>query len=168
MSHVRSLNRVILVGRAGRDPEITHIPSIERDVAKFSIATNEGYMDKNNQWRDMTEWHNIVAWGPLAQKAERNVHKGAMVLIEGKLKTRKWQDQNGNNRRSTEIEAENLVLLEKADRGPSYSDGGGQGAYGGSGPSRIDSQGPAAAEDQFPPVQDINEFPYDDSEGDPF
>lgn len=165
MSHVRSLNRVILIGRVGRDPEITHIPSIERDVAKFSLATNEGYMDKNNQWKDITEWHNIVAWGPLAQKTERSVHKGAMVLVEGKIKSRKWQDQSGNSRRSTEIEVENLVLLERVDKGSSYPDSGGQSAYGGSG--RQDAQSPM--EDQFPPVQDIKDFPYDNNgEGDPF
>lgn len=166
MSQVRSLNRVILVGRVGRDPEITHIPNLEKDVAKFSIATNEGYMDQNKQWKDITEWHNIVAWGWNAQKVEKNINKGSLVLIEGKLKTRKWQDKNGQDRRTTEVHADNIVILEKMDKGVSYS-------------KELDSQRPyenQIKEDsepdqsfsQSPPEKDINEFPYDDSEGDPF
>ena len=86
MSQVRSLNRVILVGRAGKDPEVTVMPNSGQQLAKFSLATNEGYFDKNsNAWKDLpTEWHNIVAWGPLAQKVEKSVGKGDMVLVEGK------------------------------------------------------------------------------------
>ena len=176
-TNVRSLNRVILVGRVGRDPEITHIPSTNRDLAKFSIATTEGYMDKNNQWQDVTEWHNLVAWGPMAQKVERSVHRGALVLIEGKLKTRKWQDQDGNNRRNTDIEVGNVVVLERADRnsgggGYQRSDSGPAegsnsyrgGGYGG-GEGHYNNQG---GYNNAPPVQDINEFPYDEGDGDPF
>ena len=161
MSHVRSLNRVILVGRVGQNPEITHIPSLGKDVAKFSLATNEGYMDKNQQWQDTTEWHNIVAWGPLAQKVERQVGKGAMVLIEGKLKTRKWQDKEGHDRRTTEVYVDNLVVLEKSDRvGSSAGTGEREGYI----PNGTEESLPNAA----PPEKDINDFPMDDEEGDPF
>ena len=85
MSQVRSLNRVILVGRAGKDPEVTVMPNSGQQLAKFSLATNEGYFDKNNNaWKDLpTEWHNIVAWRALAQKVEKGVGKGDMVLVEG-------------------------------------------------------------------------------------
>ena len=166
MSHVRSLNKVILVGRVGKDPEITHIPSIEKDVAKFSLATNEGYMDQNKQWKDITEWHNIVAWGWNVQKIQKNVSKGSMILIEGRLKTRKWQDKNGQDRRTTEIHVDNLVILEKSDRSSSYS----------TGQQDDRSQSPEQGTDQFsqqdqiepPPEKDINEFPYDESDSDPF
>lgn len=165
MSHVRSLNKVILVGRVGKDPEITHIPSIEKDVAKFSLATNEGYMDQNKQWKDITEWHNIVAWGWNVQKIQKNVSKGSMILIEGKLKTRKWQDKNGQDRRTTEIHVDNLVILEKLDRASSYS----------SRQQDDRSQSPEqgaqfSQQDQIeqPPEKDINEFPYDESDSDPF
>jgi len=163
---------VILVGRVGRDPEMSHLPGVDRDLARFSIATTEGYMDKNNRWKDMTEWHNLVAWGPLAQKVERSVHRGAMVLVEGKLKTRKWQDQDGNNRKTTDIEVVNVVVLERPDRnsgggGYQKADSGGadgpysnRGGYGGEGYSKDDGYSP--------PIQDINEFPYDDGDGDPF
>jgi single-strand DNA-binding protein len=115
MSQVRSLNRVILVGRAGKNPEITVVASTSRQLAKFSLATNEGYFDKNsNAWKDMpTEWHNIVAWGPLAQKVEKSVGKGDMVLVEGRLRTRKWQDKNGQDRWNTDIQAENVIVLDR-------------------------------------------------------
>jgi len=114
MSQVRSLNRVILVGRVGKIPEITVVASSSRQLAKFSLATNEGYYDKNsNAWKDMpTEWHNIVAWGPLAQKVEKSIGKGDMVLIEGRIHTRKWQDKNGQDRWNTDIQAENIIVLE--------------------------------------------------------
>lgn len=152
------MNRVILVGRVGRDPEVTHIPSIERDVAKFSLATTEGFMDKNNQWKETTEWHNIVAWGGVAKKTERSVSKGDMVMVEGKIRTRKWQDKDGQERKSTEIYADNLVVLEKINRG-----GGGGGGYRGAPPKEDPGMEP-----KEPPVRDINEFPYDDNQGDPF
>ena len=166
MSHVRSLNKVILVGRVGRDPEITHIPNLEKDVAKFSLATNEGYMDQNNQWKDITEWHNIVAWGWNVRKVEKQINKGTLLLVEGKLKTRKWQDKNGQERRATEIHADNLVVLEKIEKTTTYS-------------SKRQNQGSSQFEEnsdqlagqdevQSPPEKDINEFPYDEGEGDPF
>jgi single-strand DNA-binding protein len=164
MSHIRSLNKVILVGRVGRDPEITHIPSLEKDVAKFGLATNEGYMDQNKQWKDITEWHNIVAWGWNAKKVERSLHKGSLVLIEGKLKTRKWQDKNGQERRTTEIYVDNLVVLDRTEKTGGIVDN-----------QRNEDQG---TQEQFgddlsghiqaPPEKDINEFPYDESDSDPF
>jgi single-strand DNA-binding protein len=126
MSQVRSLNRVILVGRVGKNPEVTVVASSGRQLAKFSLATNEGYFDKNNNsWKDMpTEWHNIVAWGPLAQKVEKGLSKGDMVLVEGRIRTRKWQDKNGQDRWNTDIQAENVVVLDRrkdaAAAGPSY------------------------------------------------
>jgi single-strand DNA-binding protein len=115
MSQVRSLNRVILVGRAGKDPEITVVASSGRQLAKFSLATNEGYFDKNsNAWKDLpTEWHNIVAWGPLAQKIEKSLGKGDMVLVEGSIRTRKWQDKNGQDRWNTDIQADNVIILDR-------------------------------------------------------
>ncbi len=111
MSQVRSLNRVILVGRAGKDPEVTVMPNSGQQLAKFSMATNEGYFDKNNNaWKDLpTEWHNIVAWRALAQKVEKGVGKGDMVLVEGSIHTRKWKDKNGQDRSTTEITADNII-----------------------------------------------------------
>lgn len=114
MSQVRSLNRVILVGRAGKDPEITVMPNSGQQLAKFSMATNEGYFDKtSNAWKDLpTEWHNIVAWRALAQKVEKSVGKGDMVLVEGSIRSRKWKDKNGQDRSITEIQADNITILD--------------------------------------------------------
>ncbi len=163
MSQVRSLNRVILVGRVGRDPEITHIPSIGKDVAKFSIATNEGYMDKNQQWQDITEWHNLVAWDWNAKKVEKNLSRGMMVLIEGKLKTRKWQDkESGQERRATEIIIDAVIPLEKSNKTSSYqTDNGPQQ----SGQDDYSPQQPGPQ--STPEVQIDSDIPYDES-NDPF
>jgi single-strand DNA-binding protein len=115
MSQVRSLNRVILVGRVGKDPEVTVMPKSSQQLAKFSLATNEGYFDKNsNAWKDLpTEWHNIVAWRALAQKVEKGVGKGDLVLVEGSIRTRKWQDKNGQDRWNTDIQADNITVLDR-------------------------------------------------------
>lgn len=120
MSQVRSLNKVILVGRVGKDPEVTVMPKSGQQLAKFSVATNEGYFDKNSSaWKELpTEWHNIVAWGLLAQKAEKSLGKGDMVLVEGKIRTRKWQDKSGQDRYTTEINADSLIVLDhRKDQG---------------------------------------------------
>ena len=114
MANKRSINRVILVGHVGKEPEITHIPNLAKDVAKFSMATTEVFMDKKtNQFQDLTEWHNIVAWGWAAKKVERDIHKGSLVLVEGKIRTRKWKDKNDQDRWTTEIAAETVVSLDK-------------------------------------------------------
>ena len=163
MSHVRSLNRVILVGRVGREPEITHIPSLGKDVAKFSVATSEGYMDKNQQWQDITEWHNVVAWEWNAKKVERSLSKGTMVLIEGKLKTRKWQDkESGQERRTTEVVVDNLVPLEKSNKTSSYPSENGFQQQG-----RNDNHSQQREPQATPEVQIDGDIPYDES-GDPF
>lgn len=169
---------MILVGRAGRDPEITHIPNMDRDVAKFSIATTEVFKDRNtNDWQEHTEWHNIVAWGFVAKKVERSVSKGTLVLVEGKLKTRKWKDKNDMERRTTEIQADTVTPLEKPNRESSYG-GGGTGSQGGYSPPPAGPQGGGGGypdpyqsqqQQQAPPemqIDDINDIPYDDS--DPF
>ncbi len=153
MANKRSLNRVILIGMVGRDPEITHIPSLDKDVAKFSLATTEVWMDKNtNQFQDTTEWHNIVAWGSVAKKTERSVAKGCLVLVEGKLKTRKWKDQNEQEKRTTEIYADTVVLLEKSHKE------GGSSPYGkgmGTGPGTQSSgyEPPSSPGSHVPPEQ---------------
>jgi len=115
--NVKSLNRVVLVGNIQpREPEVNHIPSIGRDVAKFTIVTKEGYMDKDNQWKESSEWHNIVAWGYNAKKTEKSLKRGSLVLIEGKIKSRKWQDKNGQDRRTTEIIADTVVPLDRGQQ----------------------------------------------------
>ena len=106
-----SINKVILIGNLGKDPEVRHLEN-GAAVANFSIATSENYKDrKTGEKVSQTEWHNIVAWRGLAEIAEKYLKKGAKVYIEGKLKTRTWQDKEGNNRYSTEVITDNLTML---------------------------------------------------------
>ena len=108
-----SINKVILIGNLGKDPEVRHLEN-GATVANFSIATSETYKDrKSGEKVSQTEWHNIVLWRGLAEVAERFLKKGDKIYIEGKLKTRSWQDQEGNNRYTTEVIADNMTMLGK-------------------------------------------------------
>jgi single-strand DNA-binding protein len=105
-----SLNKVILIGNLGRDPEIRYTPD-GAPVANFSIATTEFWTDKSGTRQQNTEWHNVVAWNKLADISKRYLAKGRQVYIEGRLRTREWNDKEGNKRRTTEVIASNLILL---------------------------------------------------------
>lgn len=120
-----SLNKVMIIGNLGKDPEIRVIPSGAK-VANFSIATTESYTGKDGQKQDKTEWHNIVMWRGLAEIAEKYLRKGSQVYVEGKLSTRSWDDQSGNKRYMTEIIADNLVMLGKAGGGQGKQESQGQ------------------------------------------
>ena len=114
MKDVNSLNRVFLIGHLGGEPEIRYIAQGERAVARSSLATNEVYFDQaSNENKKRTEWHRIVAWGRLAEFCEKYLTKGKQIYIEGKLRTRTWEDKTGNKRSTTEIEAQSIVLLGK-------------------------------------------------------
>ena len=107
------INKVILIGNLGKDPEIRHLES-GVSVANYPIATSEVYKDrKTGEKVTQTEWHNIVLWRGLAEISEKYLKKGDKVYIEGKLRTRSWQDQEGNNRYTTEVIADNLTMLGK-------------------------------------------------------
>ena len=108
------INKVILIGNLGKDPEVRQLEN-GASVARFSVATNENYKDKSGEWQTITEWHNIVAWRNLAEKAEKQLSKGGMVYIEGKLTTRKWQDKDGIDRYNTDVVALQLRSLEKRE-----------------------------------------------------
>jgi single-strand DNA-binding protein len=117
----KSINKVILVGRLGRDPELKYTAS-GVPFCRFSMATDEGWTDKGSGERtERTEWHNIVVWDKLAEICNNYLTKGRMVYIEGSLQTREWDDQEGNKRKTTEIRARDMVLL----GGPSGEGGGG-------------------------------------------
>lgn len=106
-----SVNKVILVGNLGKDPEVRYLEN-GTPVANFPIATSERYKDRNTGERvTQTEWHNIVLWRGLAEVAEKYLKKGNQVYIEGKLRTRSWDDQNGNKRYTTEVVADNMTML---------------------------------------------------------
>lgn len=105
------VNKVILIGRLGRDPELRRTASGSA-VANFSLATDESWVDANGQRQSRTEWHNIVAWRRLGEICGEFLKKGRLVYIEGKLQTREWDDRDGNKRRTTEVIASNMQMLE--------------------------------------------------------
>ncbi len=108
------VNKVILVGNLGKDPEIRHLEN-GTAVANFTIATSESYKDKAGARVDQTEWHNIVVWRKLAEIAESYLKKGSQIYLEGKLRTRSWEDQQGNKRYTTEVVADTFTMLGKKE-----------------------------------------------------
>lgn len=116
----------MLIGNLGGDPEIRHTQS-GAQVTTFTVATTERWKGKDGQMQDSTEWHRIVAWNRLAEICGEYLHKGSKVYIEGKVQTRKWQDQNGNDRYTTEIVAREMKML--SPKGGGSSSGGAGGFY---------------------------------------
>lgn len=121
MRDVNSLNKVLLIGRLGAKPELRYLPQNQRAIARFSLATNERIFNPStNESRNRTEWHRIIAWGKLGEFCEKFLTQGKQVYIEGKLRTRSWQDREGNKRTTTEIEAQNIVLLGKREESAEF------------------------------------------------
>ena len=104
------VNKVMLIGNLGKDPEVRYLDSGVA-VANFSLATTESYKNKDGERVSQTEWHNIVLWRGLAEVAEKWLKKGSSVYIEGRIRTRKWEDKEGNARYSTEILGDNMTML---------------------------------------------------------
>ncbi len=135
------VNKVIIVGRLGKDPEVRHLES-GAAVANFSVATSETYKDRNTgERREQTEWHNVVLWRGLAEVAEKYLKKGDMVYVEGKLRTRSWE-KDGVTRYTTEIVGDNMTMLSSKN---STGQGGGMGHTASEGTSASAVQSPAAA-----------------------
>lgn len=133
-----SVNKVILVGRLGRDPE-TRYTSAGQAVCNFTMATDETYKDRAGERQKRTEWHRIVVWGKQAEIAQQYMKKGSLIFLEGRLQTRQWDDKEGQKRSTTEIVATNFRFL--GGRG----EGGGQGAPN---LSEADSHHPAPSSDE--------------------
>lgn len=108
------VNKVILVGNLGKDPEVRHLEG-GASVANFPLATSESYKDRNGNRVDQTEWHNVVVWRGLADVAEKYLKKGNQVYIEGKIRTRSWDDKDGVKRYTTEIVADQMTMLGRRD-----------------------------------------------------
>ena len=111
------VNKVILVGHIGKDPEVRYLEGGVA-VANFSLATSESYKDKSGNKVESTEWHNIVMWRGLAEVAEKMLKKGMQIYIEGRLRTRSWDDKEGHKRYTTEILADNMVMLGRKENNP--------------------------------------------------
>jgi single-strand DNA-binding protein len=120
---MNNLNKVMLIGRLGKDPEVRTFEGGATKAA-FPLATSEVYKDKNGQRTENTQWHNIVCWRGLAEIAEKYLRKGANVYVEGKITSRSWDDKDGNKRYTTEIVADNFIMLDKKS-----DSGNGGGSY---------------------------------------
>ena len=115
------INKVILIGNLGKDPEVRYLEG-GIAVARFSVATNESYKDKKGEWQTQTEWHDIVCWRALAERAEKQLKKGMQIYVEGKLTHRKYQDKEGIDRKVTEIVADTIRILDRRDSKPGGQD----------------------------------------------
>jgi single-strand DNA-binding protein len=147
----KSVNKVILVGNLGKDPEVKYTPQ-GTAVAKFTLATNERFKDKSGEWQDRTEWHNLVAWARTAEIVGEYLKKGRTVYVEGSLRTSSWEDKQTNQKKyRTEIVVNDLVLLGGRGEG-----GGGGESYGGSrgASNHFDQSAPEAEPAGASPITD--------------
>jgi single-strand DNA-binding protein len=132
-----SVNKVILVGNLGRDAELRYTPG-GAAVATLNLATTEVFKDREGQKKEDTQWHRVILWGKTAETLQDYLTKGKQIYVEGKLQTRKWKDKDGNDKYTTEVRGDRVVLLSGGSRG----DGAGRGEAGGGGR-------PTAAADDF-------------------
>ena len=109
---MRGVNRVMLIGNLGRDPDVQYLEG-NIAVAKFPLATTETFKDRAGKLISQTEWHTVVLWRGLAELAQKYLHKGSLVYIEGRLRTRSWEDKEGNKKFATEVVGDNLIMLDK-------------------------------------------------------
>lgn len=116
---MHGVNKVTLIGNVGKDPETRYLES-GVPVSTFSLATSESFKNKNGERVTSTEWHNIVLWRGLAELAEKYVHKGDPLFIEGKIRTRTWEDKEGRRRYTTEIIANNMIMLSPRDKNDDF------------------------------------------------
>ena len=152
----RGINKVILVGNLGKDPETRYMPS-GKAVTNFSIATSESWKDKQTgEQKEQTEWHNIVMYDRLAEIAAEYLRKGSQVYVEGRIRTRKWQDKEGRDRYTTEIVASEMQMM----GGRGGASGGGMGAGGGGGEMRERSSAPEAAPAGAGPTDFDDDIPF--------
>jgi single-strand DNA-binding protein len=115
---MRGVNRVMLIGNLGKDPDVQFLDG-NIAVAKFSLATTETFKDRAGKLISQTEWHTVVLWRGLAELAQKYLHKGSLVYIEGRLRTRSWEDKEGNKKFATEVVGDNLIMLDKRTDGGS-------------------------------------------------
>jgi single-strand DNA-binding protein len=155
----RGINKVILIGNVGQDPETRYMPN-GKAVTNLRVATSESWKDKQTgEQREQTEWHTVVMYDRLAEIAAEYLKKGSQVYIEGKLRTRKWQDKEGRDRYTTEINANEMQMLGGRPSGSAGGGGGGGGSDYGSGESRQRSAPASAGAGGRAPV---DESPFDD------
>ena len=155
-----SVNKAILVGRLGRDPE-TRYTSAGQAVCNYTLATDETYKDRSGERQKRTEWHRIVVWGKQAEIAQQYLHKGSLIFVEGRIQTRQWDDREGQKRTTMEIVATNFRMLGGRGEGgmaAGASAGAGAGAGAGVGAGEVEPQASAAAAGaEEPPSTEISD-----------
>jgi single-strand DNA-binding protein len=155
-----SVNKVILVGNLGKDPELRYTPS-GTAVATFSLATSERFKDRNGEQQERTEWHNVVAWRNLAEICGKYLHKGKQVYIEGKIQTRSYDDRDGNRRYITEIVADQMQMLGRAgDENSNYARGGESRQSRPAAPQAASQGSPAYEDFADPPFNPDDDIPF--------
>lgn len=102
---MRGVNKVMLIGRVGMEPELRKMDN-SRSKLNLRLATTESYKNPSGEWQDITDWHTIVMWGPMAERGEKDIKKGNLIYVEGKIRTRSWEDKEGNKRYATEVISE--------------------------------------------------------------
>lgn len=157
-----SVNKVILIGNLGADPELRYTPNGNRPVCSLRIATSEVFKDKAGQKQEQTEWHRVTVWGDQAENCNKYLAKGRSVYVEGRLQTRSWDDKEGNKRYSTEVVAERVKFLGGGTGGAGGASGGAGGAPGGSGGGRRWGAGPEG--DDAPPAGNDMDMPAGDDD----
>ena len=144
-----SVNKVILVGRLGQDPDVRYMPN-ETAVCNFSLATSSSYKDKTGERVDQTEWHRIVMFGKVAEIAKEYLKKGSQIFIEGRLQTRKWQTKDGQDRYTTEVVAATMQMLGSKDS----TSGGSESDQQKNQPSNEPTKAPSPAVESFDQLED--------------
>ncbi len=147
-----SLNKVMIIGNLGRDPEMRYTPSGQA-VTQFTVAVNRNYRGQDGNWQEETEWFRIVAWAQLGERAAENLRKGMKVYVEGRLQTRQWEDQQGQKRYTTELIANQITNLERRPRDE------GEGSFAPPFPADArPSTSPVRREDDVP--SDLDDLPF--------
>lgn len=139
------INKVTLIGHLGQDPEIRTLEN-GTQVARFSVATSESYKDKDGQWQSQTEWHNVVVWRDLAERAVSQLKKGSLVFVDGKVSSRKYADKDGVEKNLTDIVANTFRLLEKRETNNSLKD--------------MPAKGETGATNYNPPISETDDLPF--------
>jgi single-strand DNA-binding protein len=164
-----SLNKCMIIGNLGRDPEMRYTPSGQA-VTQFTVATNRRWRGQNDEWQEETEWFRVVVWGQQAERTAERLRKGNKVYIEGRIQTRQWEDQTGQKRYTTELVANTVTSLERRERDedgayPPFPDSEGSGARPARTPASAGSTASAAsaAGDTGPadqPTPDYDDLPF--------
>jgi single-strand DNA-binding protein len=150
-----SLNKAMIIGNLGRDPEMRYTPGGQA-VTQFTVAVNRSHKDANGEWKEETEWFRVVAWAQLAERTAENLRKGRKVYVEGRLQTRSWEDKDGQKRYTTELVANDVKALDARPR----EDGGGEPSGAPVGRSGSGSPaGPSGPGDDFG-ASDLDELPF--------